>query len=432
MESVNKSRLNNPWFICFIASLFFFYEFIQMTFLNSVSEPVMKSFSVDAAQLANLSACYFYMDALFLIPAGLLIDKYPTKWLLVLAMSCSVCGTLIFSFANQVYIAELSRLLSGMAGSFVFIGCVKLITRWFPLNKISFVIGLFITFGYIGGIVGQTPFTIISDHFGWHIALRFLAYFGILVIFLITVFVKSSPVDSTENRNQISPIKTKPLSLKDKISLACLNPYTWTGGLYTTLMNLPIIVLAALWSGLYLQEVDHFTNISSSFIVTALFFGVIIGSPLMGWLSDSVVRKKPIMLIGAIGSFLVILGIIFINNNSLLVVSTLFFLLGLFSSAQCMGYPIIIENNRLELTGLASSVGSILIMGAGSLLKVFFGWLLDLQWQGTMQNGIPIYSSYNFKVAFIIFPVAFVIATIIALLTRETASRHTQKTDIIY
>lgn len=413
MKNIRLSQ--NPWIVCFPASLFFFYEFIQMTILNTLAPSIMKTFSIDALFLANLSSCYFYTNLLLLIPAGLLLDRFSVKGLLIAFMSISVAGTIVFSFASSLFIAEFGRLLSGIGGSIVFIGGIKLISRWFPQIKLPFVIALFTTIGYLGGMVGQTPFVIISDHYGWRTSLRILSAVGIVILVLIYLFVENAP----DNKKIFSEKPIQLLTAFASLKLASQNIYTWLGGLYTMFMNLPIIILASLWSGLYLEETSHLSSMTASFVTSALLLGVMIGSIIVGWISSQFKTKKVIMILGPLLSLIIIFAIIFLGHLQLTMLLLLFFCLGFFSSAQCLGYPVIIENNNLKVTAIACGIGSMLVLGGGASLKILFGVILDSTWSGVLQNGVRIYSLYGFRWALSILPIGFLLSLIIAILTKD-------------
>ncbi len=49
------------WVVCMVASLFFFYDFIQMNIFSVINVPLMHDFHLNAAQLGTLSA-YFFMS----------------------------------------------------------------------------------------------------------------------------------------------------------------------------------------------------------------------------------------------------------------------------------------------------------------------------------------------------------------------------------
>src|SRR4051812_41777784 len=88
------------WIVTLTASLFFFYEFIQLNLFNSIDVDLMRDFHLDAMQLGQLSSMYFYANAIFLFPAGNLLDRYSTKLLLLLAVVLCTVGTFLFGIAG--------------------------------------------------------------------------------------------------------------------------------------------------------------------------------------------------------------------------------------------------------------------------------------------------------------------------------------------
>ena len=85
------------WLVCFVASLFFFYDFIQMNMLNAISNPLMQTFNLNATQFGKLSAFYFYGNIIFLLPAGIILDRISTRKIILSTLSLMVLGTFCFA-----------------------------------------------------------------------------------------------------------------------------------------------------------------------------------------------------------------------------------------------------------------------------------------------------------------------------------------------
>ena len=388
------------WFMVFSVGMYFFYEYIQMTLFNAIPVQLLSSFHISAASLAKLSSCYFLMQIILLFPAGIMLDRLSLKKVIIFAMSVSIIGTLLLSCAHNIQFAMFARLLSGVGGAFAFLSCVKIASEWVP-NKMSLATGLLVTLAVSGGFIAQTPFAYLADHTSWCFALRILAVFGVIILVNIIANVKSKSVVDMKNESAIS--------IFQQIKLAMSNFQTIVAGFYISLMNLPISILGALWGGLYLEETHYFSNVLSTFVASMIFVGIIVGSPLFGYFSEKVKRKKIPMLIGAIFSLFVVVLIIFSQTNNVFLLSFLFFLLGLTSSAQCIGYSVIIENNRIDLAATASSIASIIIMGGAALVKILYGWILDHYTSHVVHN-VPVYSHMAFESAMLILPAGFILA----------------------
>ncbi|MCP3679823.1 MAG: MFS transporter [Gammaproteobacteria bacterium] len=154
------------------------------------------------------------------------------------------------------------------------------------------------------------------------------------------------------------------------------------------LLNLPIMLLGAVWGVLFLTQQQHLTTQRASYVTSMIFFGTIIGAPVVGWLSDCLGRRKLPMILFAILSILVVLTIMYLPHLSFSMLIVLFFLLGFVTSAQILTYPAIAESNDSSQGGAALGVASSIIMGGAGFFQPPFGRLMDLGWDGKLVNGI--------------------------------------------
>lgn len=416
-RSLNKVSSLQPWLVCLSAALFFFYEFIQMGMFNSLGGELMREFQIDAAQLGNLSATYFYADVLFLFFAGILLDKIsPRKVILSAAVLC-VIATVLFALSTNTFMLGFSHFLAGIGNAFCFLSCIKLASRWFPPQRMAFVIGLTVTIAFMGGIVAQTPLTALAQAVGWRHAVLLNALLGVIILVIMYCFIADKPEGTAEDHHA-SLDKNMPLG--NIIRSAVVNKQNWLGGLYTSFLNLPIFLLGDLWGIMYLVQVRHLSHTNASYITSMIFVGTMIGSPIVGWLSDTIGKRRSPMIIGAIISLAIILAIIYAPSLSFHALLLLFLALGFFTSSQIASYPLIAESNPKTITGTATGLASVLIMGGGAVFQPLFGWLMDLNWNGTIVNGMHIYTNADYAWGMAIMPIAFVIGLIASLIIRET------------
>jgi MFS family permease len=407
------------WLVVLTASLFFFYEFIQLNLFNAIAVELMQDFGLNAPQLGQLASMYFYANAVFLFPAGLLVDRFSTKKLLLIAIILSTIGTFMFGLAETYLVAAVGRFMVGTGASFCFLSCVRLASRWFPPSKMAFVTGMVVTMAMLGGLVAQTPFEILSSYMGWRHAVLVDGLLGILVAIAIAFIVKDRPPGSHDEVHA-DRAQLKKLGFWRSVVLVLKNKNNWCGGLYTSLLNLPVFLLGALFGIHYLVQVHHLTDAEASYATTLFFVGVIFGSPLFGWISDHLGRRVLPMMVGAVLSLIVILILMYVPNLSLGSLMGLFFLIGFVTSAQVLSYPTIAELNPPILTSTAVSVASVSIMVSGAIVQPLFGWLMELHWDHTVVNNVPMYSPQDFLNAMLIMPISFVIGLVIAWMIKET------------
>lgn len=407
-----------PWVVCLSASLFFFYIFIQMNIFNVLAPSLFKAFHMNAAQMANLSQNYFYADVLFLFPAGMLLDRFSTRLIILLAMCVCVAATAVFSISHSLLIDDVCRFLIGLSGAFCLLSAVRLVSRWFTADKMAFVVGLVVTIAMLGGMIAQTPTSLVIRHLGWRHALMADAVLGIVLIMIIAACVRDYPPAMVDKINQ-QQSHLQGLGFWRAIRLTVLNMNNWLAGLYASLMNLPIMVLGALWGGMYLQQVYHFTSASSASITMMLFVGMIVGCPLFGKASDRMGKRKPLMYLGAVVSLVIVFAIMYVPHLSYVLLMVLFFSLGFFISSQVIAYPVVAESNPESLTGTAEGLASVLIM-AGGFTQAIFALLLNSRWDNALVKDVPVYSSSAYHVAFMVLPIAFIVSLGLVFFLKET------------
>lgn len=402
------------WVVCLSAGLFFFYEFFQLNLFDVINQPLRDEFHLDAAALSWMSSTYLWANILFLLPAGLILDRYSTRMVILIAMSICVLSTIGFALTHSFVLACIYHFLSGIGNAFCFLSCVVLVSRWFPPQRQAFVIGCVVTMAFLGGMMAHTPLAYLNEHFGWRNALLIDGGIGIVLVLWILMVVKDKPDEQDSLFAQEKPVLA--------FLPALLNKQNWLAGLYTSCLNLPILVLAALWGTSYLQVVFQQSPLAASNIVSLIFFGSMLGCPLMGWLSDHFGRRKPFMLWGAIAASLTLFPLFWGVALSETSLSLLFFALGFFTSTQVISYPLIAESNAAQQTGTATGIASMIIMGGGGIGQIIFGWLMAYKAGMVSEH----YRLADFQFAMLLFPASIFIGFLAAIFVRETFCKRKQ------
>jgi MFS family permease len=407
-----------PWLVVFFASAFFFFEFMQVNMFNALDPYLFKAYKLqDSTQLGHLAACYMYANVIFLFPAGIILDRVSTRRLIMIAMFICVSCTLLFAFTTQLWQGEICRFITGIGGAFCLLSCVRLASRWFPPKKMALVVGLIVTFAMTGAMVAQTPFTVLALDYGWRDTMIVDALAGYMMLAFIALIVKDFPAGRQRVMEQQQHTLSK-MGVMKTISKSFGSMQNWLAGIYASLINLPVFLLGS-WGMMYLHQIHNMPREQASFITSAMFAGLIIGSPTFGWISDRMRRRRSPMIFGAVFSIATILPIMLWQHLSYETLLILFFLIGFAISSQIISYAVVAESNPEFLTGASEGVASVLIMSGGFLIPVF-ARLLDLSWHHHFVNGLPIYSLHSFRVAFAIMPISFVIALLASFAIKET------------
>ncbi len=330
----------NAWFVVLIAALFFFFIFIQTTAFNAINHFFSADFHATTTQTSFISSCYFIGNVIFLFPAGILLDRLSTKYIIVISMLVSTIATFEFALTHSLWMAGFSRVVIGLAGAFALLSGLKIASRWFQANRMALVTGVIVTMAMVGGMISQAPLTIMSKAIGWRSAMDIVGLLGVIITLLVLVLVRDYPPEAkaevAEQKQHLSNI-----GFWSSLGRVILNLQNWVAGLYTSLLNLPVFLLGGSWGIIYLVTIHKFSMVTASYITSMLFIGMIIGSPVWGWISDHMGRRRRPMIIGAVLSLIIILMIMYIPHIPTWGYVALFLLLGFIIGAQVIGYPLI-------------------------------------------------------------------------------------------
>jgi MFS family permease len=192
------------------------------------------------------------------------------------------------------------------------------------------------------------------------------------------------------------------------------NPQSILCGLISGLLFIPTTIFDMIWGIQYLQEAHGFDYGTAVMRSAAVPLGWIIGCPLLGFLSDRVGRRKPVIIGGAL-VLLGCLGWILFGRRDVFPPYTVGLLAGIASGAAMLPYSVIKEANPVEFGGTAIGVINFLNFSLSALLAPVFANLLHRASHGADQRELT-----HYQVAFVPMLVGVCLAIVLALLLRET------------
>lgn len=407
-----------PWVVCFAASLFFFYEFIQGNMFASIVDNMMQDFSIQVDKVTYLSSVYYLSNVIFLFVAGMMLDRLSTKKTMMIAMVLCILSTFILANTSSFYMALCCRFVAGIGSAFCFLGPIRIASRWFSSGQMAFVTGLIVTIAMTGGMIAQYPLTHLVVNYGWRESLSIVAWLGVGLLIIMLILIKDKPFNAIRPNVQVDPIH---LVMKQ----AYLNIQNLRVGLYTSLMNMGVAVFGAMMGTLYVVERLGVTKPEAAMVNSMLFMGAIMGGPFMGWLSDKMQRRILPMKIGAMSSFIIILSIMYLPV-SLTGMAALFFLLGFCTASQVISYAMVAESMPPALTATAVSLISILTQGGYIVYQNLFSHILMGFSTKTMIDQNPFYSLDAYQTAALIIPTGLLLAFVLISRLKETYCRQVE------
>jgi sugar phosphate permease len=154
------------------------------------------------------------------------------------------------------------------------------------------------------------------------------------------------------------------------------NPQTILCGFAAALFFIPTTIFDMIWGVRFLQEAHGFDYRDAVIRSATVPLGWLIGSPLMGFLSDRLGRRKPV-IIGAGFGVLACLAWILYASPGVIPPYVAGLATGVFSGAAMLFYTVSKEVNPPELGGTATGAISFQVFIWSAVLGTVFGQIME-------------------------------------------------------
>lgn len=417
---MSKPKSIYPWLVWFLASSFILYKYVLQVSPSVMVPELMHTFSLSGQAMGVLAAFYFYAYLITQTPAGVLLDYYNPRKLMAVAISVCAFGGILFSQAPNLGVAEMGRLLIGCGAAFSAVGTMKLVSIWFAPKKFALMSGLMMTMAMLGAIIAGAPLSFSTGHIGWRYTMLVVGLCGFSLALLIWFCIKDHPSHLCAKKpRQSFSFKQLTAGFVRVIRLK----QSWIISFYSGLAFAPISAFAGLWGVPYLTEQYQMPKSLIAGIVSTTFISFAIGSPLAGWLSNRIGRRKPIMIVGTIISMLSLTAAIYIPVP-LFVLPVLLAFFGFFSGFFFVSFALIREIHWLAISG--ASIAFINMFNAlfGAISEPLVGKLLDIGWSHHLyQNSVRYFTPADYRHALVVLPIGLLIALILQFFVRESYCR---------
>lgn len=404
------------WIIWALGATTFGYAFFHRVAPAVMVEDLMRDFSVSGAVLGNLSAIYFYSYAGLQVPIGIMLDRWGPRANLVSALTIAAVGALIFSYAQTITHAYIGRFFVGMGSAVGFLATLTLVSRWFPPHRFSLFSGMTMFVAMVVAVGSQGPLAAIIEIMGWRSTIFYGAGVGILLAVLVLLIVRDDPhPDANKNKShQAWGEFGRTLLIALKI------PQVWYAAILSTCMTGFMLAFGGLWGVSYLVAKYGVTRPEAGLYASFVFMGWAVGAPLGGWVSDFIKRRKLPLLLSSLFQTILLCSLFLIPDLSIQASGVLIILSGISAGFMVITFAYIREITDPRVNGAVFGLINGFTVGSGAILQPLIGYLLDLNWDGTMLAGARIYSMSAYNIAMLTLVAASIIAFVCALMLRET------------
>ncbi|WP_421903105.1 MFS transporter [Maridesulfovibrio sp.] len=374
MSNKSASRKTfRPWIVWGIATLYFFYDYVQQVAPGAMVKDLSTHFNVGAASMGFIASVYFYSYALMQIPIGMMADRFGPHRPLAAAALISCTAGALFTFTSTPAEAIGVRIILGAATGFSFVSCLKLVDNWFPPEKFATMVGLTNIIGMSGAVMGEAPLTESVTRFGWENTLLGIAAFGGLIFLLIIFKIKDRPENT---KHQPDSLEKPPATIPVLIQIF-KTPSAWLNAGYAATINMVYTGFGALWGTVFISKLYGISTTDAAFMVSMIFVGAIPGSFFFGWFSDRIGKRGIPMIIASAGGLICMASVVYVPHIPYTLMFGLMLLLGFCCSGNVVAYAFGNDISPKGADGISLGFVNTFLIGGSAIAQPLIGWLLE-------------------------------------------------------
>jgi MFS family permease len=367
-----------------------------------------ETFGLSALGVASMVGLFYFGYSPFSLVAGAAMDRMGTRKVIPFGAIAVGAGALLFATGDQT-IGSIGRFLQGAGGVFALVGAVYIATKHFPVSKAATLIGATQMFGMAGGSAGQ--FAVGPLMSGGVPVKTFWVGMGVTGILIGVILYMLLPKEEIVKK-QGSGIK----SVLEAFKLVFKNPQSILCGMIAGLLFIPTTIFDMIWGVRFLQDAHGFDYATAVLRSALVPMGWIIGCPLLGFISDRIGRRKPVIIGGGL-VLLACLAWILFGPTNVFPQYLLGLLTGIASGAAMLPYTVIKEANPPEYSGTSTGVINFLNFTFSALLGPVFARVLM-----NVSNQAPELEVHHFQTAFLPLLFGVGIAVILTFMLKETGT----------
>ena len=365
LQSGQKSETQTRSFVVAWAFTvtFYFLEYAVRSCPSVMIPELQTWFHTTALGIGTILGVYYYTYSSMSLVAGATLDHFGAKLSIPLGVLVLGIGCLLFSVPT-VLAGDTGRLLQGTGSAFAFTGAVYLASRGFPARYLATAIGVTQCFGMLGGSAGQFLVGPMIEH-GLSVHIVWVGLGAIILANALLLYI-ATPKEQLGSQAQKDGLR----SLLQPYKVVFSNPQSYLCGAVAGLLFAPTTIGDMIWGVAGFQKDLQLSYHNAVATASMVPLGWVVGCPLLGWLSDRVGRRKPVIIGSAAIMILAAAQIAFRAIPIPLKIGM--FIFGIASGAAMIPYSVIKEVNPDHVKGSATGAINFLVFGITAFMGPIF------------------------------------------------------------
>jgi len=416
----NNSNINNDTkfgmqhILWILATFFFVYQYGVRSAVPSVlNEDLQKYFLIDATKMGGLVSMFFLAYTAMQIPVGLIIDRFSSRKILILACLGVALGELCFVSTNTYWVAVIGQIILGIGCSFGFVLAMKVSNDYFPKEQVAIISSISISAGSLGPVIASPLLAKLSITFPWKSVVIAFGLFGVILSTLCAVIIREKFLPKIETNNE--PIQRSNCGIWSIVKEILLNKQYIGLSVFSMLSLAALSAFCDTWGLTFLRHSYDFSTEEASILVPITYAGTIVGGPIAALLAKQFSSFKKVMLYETIVLAILYTILVFVHMSKVELI-ILLFSLGVIGSCQFLVFPAALCCASKNIGATVTGVVNMITMLGVTIMSYLVGLALD--WSRNYSGGIE-YSLQDYRNSFILLIACVVVSWIVLFFTKD-------------
>ena len=321
-ETSNALRIIFTLSIVYVASNFF------RSAIAVIAPNMMDEMGLTPEELGLIGGSFFIAFALMQVPVGIFLDRYGPRKTIFALMLVANLGAAGFALATSFLELAGSRFIIGAGCAPVLMGSLVIISRWLSAERFAFYVSLIVAMGGVGNILATTPTAILTDMIGWRDVFWIASLISVISLLFGYLIIRDAPKGHAFHDRKAETLRE---ALGGVLEIVRNRQFQYLFSLNLVIYGV-IMAIVGLWGSNYLRDIYGLDLTARGNILLWMTLGVIFGNFFYGCLDGIVRRRKPLVILAAGTTILLLIALGTLPVLPVWQVATLLFLFCFFGS----------------------------------------------------------------------------------------------------
>ncbi|WP_369068409.1 MFS transporter [Kineococcus terrestris] len=375
--------VRGAWLVFAVGAVAYVVTVLNRTSLAAAGIDASERFAVGAGTIGAFAVLQFLVYAALQVPVGVLMDRWGPRRLVVAGAVLMAAGQFLLAVSTDVPHALLARVLVGAGDAATFVSVLRVVTNWFPPQRVPVVTQLVGFFGQFGQVLSVVPLVALLHGAGWTPAYLAVASFSALAAVLCVLVLRDAPPGAPLARSVV-PLRRVAGDLRETLRQPGTRLGLWSHWATPFSGN----AFATLWGYPFLVSGQQLSTAGASALLTLYTVAAAVSGPVIGTLVARHPLRRSWLVLTVVAGQAVLWALVLAlpGPAPLALLALLVVVVAVGVPGSMIGFDFARTSNPAHRLGGATGLTNVMGFTASLLLVLGIGLALDVQGAGTPET----------------------------------------------